>query len=503
MVAGPGAEMSVLRIGARFHTHYEVLSCIKAGGMGAVYEVLDHRTRRRRALKLMLQSIVSDPELRARFSREATVTSDIHSEHIVETFDAGVDPATGAPFLVMELLMGDDLGAVLEKRGSLPPSEVVTLLHQAALALARTHAAGVVHRDLKPENLFVTFRDDGSPRLKVLDFGIAKVVAQSSAAKGTRSLGTPLYMAPEQIKGDAGIGPRADLYALGHIAYTLLAGRPTGSGRRAPRRASIRSSARSSTARSTRRAVAPRPDRSRCRPPSTRGSRARRRRSHRSGSSPRRPCSRASPRRWASPCPPCGSAGPTACCRPRAPAMASKPTLDSSEPSPAGILGGVTDVPISSTLPVLPARRRPPLVAIVGGLAVVGAMTAGLAIQLVGLRGSHDAAKTAAHGAPSTTTSVTIPAPSHPGTVADPPITATAPGPSSSQTAAPPHVASSPKALTSATARTPGSHAAVAPSAAPSQSATSSPSAAQKVNCNPPYFFDDKGDKIFKRECVK
>src|SRR5262249_5173432 len=143
-------------------------------------EVIHKETRRRRALKVMLPSIVSDPELRARFKLEATITADIDSEHIVETFDAGVDAETGAPFLVMELLKGDDLSVILEDRKRLPSEEVIVLLHQAGLALDKTHAAGIVHRDLKPENMFVTARDDGSPRLKILDFGIAKVVAQNA-----------------------------------------------------------------------------------------------------------------------------------------------------------------------------------------------------------------------------------------------------------------------------------------------------------------------------------
>ena len=216
---------AALPIGATFHGRYEVLRCIRAGGMGAVYEVLHVETRRRRALKVMLPSLISDPDLRSRFEREATVTADIDSEHIVETFDAGVDAATGAPFLVMELLKGEDLAAVLDARGRLPAEEVVTLLHQAALALDKTHAAGIVHRDLKPENLFVARRDDGTPRLKILDFGIAKVVATSTqGAKATRSMGTPLFMSPEQVTGDGSIGPRADLYALGQIAYALLVG---------------------------------------------------------------------------------------------------------------------------------------------------------------------------------------------------------------------------------------------------------------------------------------
>jgi serine/threonine-protein kinase len=223
----PDDSPAHLPIGATFHGRYEVLRCIRAGGMGAVYEVLHLETRRRRALKVMLPSLVSDPDLRARFEREATITADIDSEHIVETFDAGVDSATGVPFLVMELLKGDDLATILEARHRLPADEVATLLHQAALALDRTHAAGIVHRDLKPENLFVARRDDGTPRLKILDFGIAKVVASSSRdAKATRSMGTPLFMSPEQVTGDGSIGPRADLYALGHIAYALLVGEP-------------------------------------------------------------------------------------------------------------------------------------------------------------------------------------------------------------------------------------------------------------------------------------
>jgi serine/threonine-protein kinase len=219
-------EVQLLVPGATLAGRYEVVRCIKAGGMGAVYEVLDRETRRRRAVKTMLPSFVSDPDLRARFRLEATVAADVVSEHIVEVFDAGVDATTGLPFLVMELLRGESLGAILAHRTRLPAAEVVRLLHQAGLALDRTHAAGIVHRDLKPENLFVTTRDDGTPRLKVLDFGIAKVVAQSGSANTTRNLGTPLYMSPEQIRGDGDIGPRADIYSLGQIAFTLLAGAP-------------------------------------------------------------------------------------------------------------------------------------------------------------------------------------------------------------------------------------------------------------------------------------
>jgi serine/threonine protein kinase len=214
---------SMLDVGARFAERYEVTRCIKAGAMGAVYEVLDGPTKRRRALKVMLPELVSDPDLRERFKNEATITAEIESEHLVDTFDAGVDAATGSPYLVMELLKGEDLQAALD-RGPLAPAEVVSLLVQVTEALDKTHAAGIVHRDLKPENLFLT-RRDGATLVKILDFGIAKVVSASAGARATRSVGTPLYMAPEQVRGEGDIGPSTDLYALGQIAFALLVGR--------------------------------------------------------------------------------------------------------------------------------------------------------------------------------------------------------------------------------------------------------------------------------------
>ncbi len=214
-----------LRVGHTFHDRYEVVGCISSGGMGAVYEVVHLETRRHCALKVMLPSLLADPELRARFQLETKVASNIESEHIVQVLDAGVDPATNLPFMVMELLKGEELFSLLERRGALPPEEVVTYLYQAALALERTHAAGIIHRDLKPENLFVTYRDDGTPRLKILDFGIAKVLERSQQARQTASImGTPLYMAPEQLATDEPVGPATDTYALGQLAFTMLAG---------------------------------------------------------------------------------------------------------------------------------------------------------------------------------------------------------------------------------------------------------------------------------------
>jgi serine/threonine-protein kinase len=212
-----------LQPGKVFQGRYEIVRCIRAGGMGAVYEVVHLETKRHRALKVMLPTIVRDESMRNRFRLEAQVTADVESDHIVETFDAGVDLETGAPFLVMELLRGEDLAHHLHARGRLPPEEVVGVLSQLARALEQTHASGIVHRDLKPENLFLATRGEDPPRIKVLDFGIAKIVAQSSAQGGTTSLGTPLYMAPEQFSG-GDISARTDLFTVGHIAFTLLTG---------------------------------------------------------------------------------------------------------------------------------------------------------------------------------------------------------------------------------------------------------------------------------------
>ena len=211
--------------GEFFHGRYEIVGAIGVGGMGVVYEVIDSKTRRRRALKVMLPSVVEDDDLRRRFRQEAIVAAEIETEHIVETLDAGVDEDTGSPFLVLELLKGQPLDEMIETRGGLPHDEVLQYLHQAALALDKAHEASVVHRDLKPQNLFITYRDDGTPRLKILDFGIAKVISGSKSAAQTRGiLGTPLYMAPEQVHTSVGVSGRSDIYAIGHIAYTMLVG---------------------------------------------------------------------------------------------------------------------------------------------------------------------------------------------------------------------------------------------------------------------------------------
>jgi serine/threonine-protein kinase len=193
--------------------------------MGSVYEVIHLETERRRALKVMHAHFAESADFRERFKREARVAAQFESDYIVDVFDAGVDEATGMPFLAMELLRGEELARTLRRVGRLPPPEVVNWLFQTSLALDRTHKAGVVHRDLKPENIYLCERDDGPPQIKVLDFGIAKIATSSKGAgQATNNVGTPLYMAPEQFLPGTDVTASADIYALGLLAYTLLVG---------------------------------------------------------------------------------------------------------------------------------------------------------------------------------------------------------------------------------------------------------------------------------------
>lgn len=213
--------------GTVFAGRYRVLRRIAAGGMGAVFEVLHLETQRRRALKVMHATLFQSEELRERFRREATVAAHVDSEFIVDVFDAGIDEATEMPFLVMELLRGEELGERLKRLKRIEPDEMLGYLHYVALALDKTHQASIIHRDLKPANVFLSEREEGGVRVKILDFGIAKIVAEGATTGGsTQSLGTPLYMAPEQFNPRSKLTNAVDIYALGMMAYTLLVGVP-------------------------------------------------------------------------------------------------------------------------------------------------------------------------------------------------------------------------------------------------------------------------------------
>ncbi|MEZ4393234.1 MAG: AgmX/PglI C-terminal domain-containing protein [Polyangiales bacterium] len=223
------AGLQQLLAGTVFARDYRVIRPLAEGGMGAVYVAEQLSTGHHRALKLMHPQLVSDVRSRERFLLEARLGSQIGSVHVVEVTAAGVDEDSGTPWLAMELLEGTDLSQALAARGPLDPPTVRDLFDQLGDALGRAHAQGIVHRDLKPENLFVaSSRLKGVPFvLKVLDFGIAKIVAEhQTAATVTSALGSPLWMAPEQANRGARVRPATDVWALGLIAFNLLTGKP-------------------------------------------------------------------------------------------------------------------------------------------------------------------------------------------------------------------------------------------------------------------------------------
>lgn len=199
---------------------------IGSGGMGAVYEVEHELTKHRRALKLLHAGMASMPGVVARFLREASAAGRIGSRHIVETFDAG-QLDTGEPYIVMEMLKGRPLDALIEKMGKLDYAQAVEILKQACDGVQAAHDAGIVHRDLKPENLFLV--ESNRIFVKILDFGISKfdpsrTEGMNLTQEGT-ALGTPFYMSPEQVRGEANLDPRTDVYALGVVLYECLTGK--------------------------------------------------------------------------------------------------------------------------------------------------------------------------------------------------------------------------------------------------------------------------------------
>lgn len=214
--------------GAIVGERYRIVAPLARGGFGAVYVAEQLTTERRVALKVLAryEELVSVERLLA----EARVTSRIISDHIVQVIDAGVDRASGDVFVVMELLRGQTLDERVMAHGALPAEEVADCLRQVAVGLDKAHghldrdgrATPIVHRDLKPSNIFITARDDGQPLLKILDFGAAKVLSQTTKASGMIR-GTPQFMASEQALGDAS-SPVTDIWALGLIAFYLLTG---------------------------------------------------------------------------------------------------------------------------------------------------------------------------------------------------------------------------------------------------------------------------------------
>jgi serine/threonine protein kinase len=194
--------------------------------MGAVVAAQHLRLSGQLAVKFLHPSLAHDAANIERFVREAKAASTIRSEHVIRVLDVGATE-DGLPFIAMELLEGNDLADLLT-RGPLPVTLAVDCVLQAAEALAEAHAAGIVHRDVKPSNLWLSQRPDGSPFVKVLDFGISKLAATDTEVQLTKTqavFGSPTYMSPEQIRSSKRVDHRTDVWALGVVLYELLTGR--------------------------------------------------------------------------------------------------------------------------------------------------------------------------------------------------------------------------------------------------------------------------------------
>ena len=210
---------------------WRIVAPIGRGGMGAVYEGQNISIGKKVALKFIDAEFARQPDIASRFQREAEAASLVESAHIVHIFDSGTTD-TGIPYIVMELLRGEDLRARLRRLGRLPYGEAVHILAQTLRGLHRAHEAGIVHRDLKPDNIFLVDRDDDRLFAKIVDFGISKVTRRpGEVGKGTLTrqgvvLGTPFYMSPEQAQALPNLDARTDLWSLGAILYECLVGRP-------------------------------------------------------------------------------------------------------------------------------------------------------------------------------------------------------------------------------------------------------------------------------------
>lgn len=206
---------------------YRICELLAWGGMGLVYRALHLELNSEVAVKTMRRELVNDNDAYERFVREARTAAKLKSNHVAKVFDFG-RMKNGRPYLVMELLHGESLSKRLT-RGSLSNEETIQCLVQACAALADAHSQGIVHRDLKPDNLFLSETSNGGVELKVLDFGIAKSLVPSGRRQLTMAgggVGSPSYMAPEQMRSRPDLDQRADIWALGAVAYELLSGAP-------------------------------------------------------------------------------------------------------------------------------------------------------------------------------------------------------------------------------------------------------------------------------------
>ncbi len=212
------------RVGEVLRDRYELVRTLGEGGMAVVFEARQKESGQRVAVKILAPELARDPEIVARFDREARAVGRLRTRHVAHVIEVA-STERGVPFMVMDFLDGCDLASELAVRGSLPVEEAVDYVLQTAAAMEEAHRAGIVHRDLKPANLFLT--SEGTLRcVRVLDFGISKLAGEASKLTGAgAAIGTIIYMSPEQIRSSSDVDQRADIWSLGVILYELLAGR--------------------------------------------------------------------------------------------------------------------------------------------------------------------------------------------------------------------------------------------------------------------------------------
>jgi serine/threonine-protein kinase len=210
-------------LGSTIDNRYEVLSVIGEGGMGTVYEVRHRALGKRFALKALRKDLAADGEIAARFIQEARTAAAVSHPGLVEITDFG-RLESGQVYFVMELLEGQSLAALLRTGGPLPAARALDIVRQLVHALKAAHDASIVHRDLKPDNIHIGRGDGQQDLVKIVDFGLAKVIGSSKLTRSGMVFGTPHYMSPEQAAGEV-VDHRADIYALGIVMYEMFTGR--------------------------------------------------------------------------------------------------------------------------------------------------------------------------------------------------------------------------------------------------------------------------------------
>ncbi len=222
-----------MQTGEIFQERYRIQNEVGRGSFGIVYAADDLKTGQTVAIKILLPWTRGNESLRHRLKREAKLTRMLKSPHAIRIYDLE-ETADGEFYIVMELLEGQDLSQLLARETRLRPERAREIGRQVLDALAEAHALGVIHRDLKPHNIFVTTAANGADRIKVLDFGIAKVAGNEDGTGLTETtrltapggvLGTPVYMSPEQCRGEA-LTPASDFYSLGVVLYETVVGQP-------------------------------------------------------------------------------------------------------------------------------------------------------------------------------------------------------------------------------------------------------------------------------------